>query len=117
MTKYNIEIENAAERDLYDVLSYITETLKEPALALRLYKSIKEQISKLSTMPARNRVVDDQPYASIGVRWLFVENYVVFYVIDETVLTVHVIRVLYNRREWQSILDSRTFPCRGEGAG
>lgn len=107
MTKYNIEIENAAERDMYDVLSYITETLKEPALALRLYKSIKEQISKLSTMLARNRVVDDQPYASIGVRRLFVENYVVFYVIDETVLTVHVIRVLYNRREWQSILDSR----------
>ncbi len=108
MTEYKIEIENAAERDMYGIFSYITETLKEPASALRIYKSIKEQIGKLSTMPARNRVVDDQPYASIGVRRLFVENYVVFYVIDEMVLTVHVIRVLYNRREWQSILNAGT---------
>ena len=61
MKKYKIEIENAAERDMYDILSYITETLKEPALALRIYKSIKEQIGKLSTMPARSRIVDDHP--------------------------------------------------------
>jgi plasmid stabilization system protein ParE len=108
LKKYKIEIENAAERDMYDILSYITETLKEPALALRIYKSIKEQIGKLSTMPARSRIVDDHPYASIGVRRLWVENYVVFYVIDETVLTVHLIRVLYNRREWQSILGAGT---------
>lgn len=108
MTEYEIQIENAAERDMYNILTYITETLKEPALALRIYKSIKEQIDKLSTLPARNRVVDDQPYASIGVRRLFVENYVVFYFIDETVLTVNVIRVLYNRREWRSILGAGT---------
>jgi Plasmid stabilisation system protein. len=108
LTEYKIEIEDAAERDMYDIFSYITQTLKEPALALRIYKSIKEQIGKLTTMPARNRVVDDQPYASIGVRRLFVENYIVFYVIDETILTVYVIRVLYNRREWQSILGAGT---------
>lgn len=108
MTGYRIEIENAAERDMYYIFSYITETLKEPASALQIYKSIKEQIGKLSTIPARNRMVDDQPCASIGVRRLFVENYVVFYVIDETALTIHVIRVLYNRREWQSILGAGT---------
>ena len=108
MTEYKIEIEDAAERDMYDIFSYITQTLKESALALSIYKSIKEQIGKLTTMPARNRVVDDQPYASIGVRRLFVENYIVFYVIDETILTVYVIRVLYNRREWQSILGAGT---------
>lgn len=108
MLEYKIEIENVAERDMYNILSYITEILKEPASALRIYKSLKEQIGKLSTMPARNRVVDDQPYSSIGVRRLFVENYVVFYIIDETEQTVHVIRVLYNRREWQSILGTRT---------
>jgi plasmid stabilization system protein ParE len=106
LTEYKIEIEHAAERDMYDTLLYITETLKGHASALRIYKSIKEQIGKLSTMPVRNRVVYDQPYASIGVRRLFVENYVVFYVIDETALIVHVIRVLYNRREWQSILST-----------
>jgi len=104
LTRYKIEIENAAERDMYNILSYITETLKEPASALRLYTSIKEQIVKLSTMPERNSIVDDQPYASIGVRRLFIENYVLFYVIDEPVLTVHIIRVLYNRREWHSLL-------------
>ena len=104
MTRYKIEIGNYAERDLYDILTYITETLKEPALALRIYRSVREQIDNLATMPARNRVVDDQLFGSQGIRRLFVENYVVFYVIDETAPAVNVIRVLYNRREWQSIL-------------
>lgn len=93
---------------MHNIFSYFTETLKEPASALRVYQSSRYQISKLSAMPARNRVMDDQPYASIGVRRLFVENYVVFYVIDETAMIVHVIRVLYNRREWKSILGAGT---------
>jgi plasmid stabilization system protein ParE len=33
-----------------------------------------------------------------------VENYNAFYVVDELKHEVHVIRVLYKRREWQKLL-------------
>ena len=103
MTQYKIEIAQPAVQDLQDILGYISNTLKEPATAQRIYTSIKTEILTLASMPERNRVVDDEPYAAMGVRRLFVENYVVFYVVDKGRNCVHVLRVLYNRREWQSI--------------
>lgn len=104
MIRYKIEIAQPAVRDLQDILDYIANTLKESAIAQRIYTSIKKEILTLSSMPERNRVVDDEPYAAMGVRRLFVENYVIFYVVDQGRRSVHILRVLYNRREWQSIL-------------
>jgi len=54
-------------------------------------------------MPSRHSVVQEQPYAAMGVRKLLVENYIAFY-IDEEKYEVHILRILYNRREWQNIL-------------
>ena len=55
-------------------------------------------------MPLRHSVVQDQPYALLGVRKLLVENYVAFYVVNEEKREVNVLRILYNRREWQNVL-------------
>lgn len=107
MIKYKIVIEFPAQRDLHGILHYITDTLKEPVVARRTYTSIKEQILTLSQMPLRHSVVPDQPYAEMGVRMLLVENYIAFYIIDEAKCEVRVLRILYNRREWQDILSSR----------
>lgn len=104
MTEYKIIIELPAQRDLEGILLYITDTLKEPVIARRIYTSIKEQILTLRQMPLRHSVVQEQPYASMGVRKLLVENYIAYYIIDEGKFAVHVLRILYNRREWQSIL-------------
>jgi len=104
LVQYKIEIAQPAVHDLEDILDYISNKLKEPIIAKRIYTSIKTEILTLSTMPERNRTVDDEPYASMGIRRLFVENYIVFYVVNHGSRTIHVLRVLYNRREWQSIL-------------
>lgn len=104
MTEYKVIIELPAQRDLQGLLRYITDTLKEPVVARRIYISIKEQILTLNQMPLRHSVVKEQPYAAMGVRKLLVENYIAFYIIDEEKREVHVLRILYNRREWQNIL-------------
>ncbi len=99
MTEYKVIIELPAQRDLHDLLRYITDTLKEPVIARRIYTSIKEQILTLSQILLRHSVVQEQPYAAMGVRKLLVENYFVFYIIDEEKCEVHVLRILYNCRE------------------
>lgn len=104
MTKYKVIIELSAQRDLQSLLRYITDTLKEPVIAKRTYTSIKEQILTLNQMPLRNNIVQEQSYAAMGVRKLVVENYIAFYIIDEEKREVHILRILYNRREWQNIL-------------
>ena len=72
MKQYKIEIAQPAAEDLLDILDYISNTLKEPVAARRIYTSIKKEILTLAFMPERNRVVDDEPYAALGVRRLFV---------------------------------------------
>ncbi len=104
MTTYKIVIERTAENDLNDILSYISNTLHEPTIAKKLYNEIKEKFSNLKNMPHRHKIVNEEPYRSIGVRMLLIENYIAFYVVDEERKTVHIFRILYNRRDWQQIL-------------
>lgn len=104
MTEYKIVIEQTAENDLLDILSYISDTLHEPSIAMKIYGLIKKEILTLDKMPFRYALVNDEPYRSIGVRRIPVENYTAFYIVDENEKTVHIFRILYNRREWRYLL-------------
>jgi plasmid stabilization system protein ParE len=102
--KYRVILENPAKFDLHGILQYITNVLKAPVAARRIYQSIKTQIKTLEEFPQRCKLVDDELLAVRGVRSLSVENYIAFFVIDESAREVHVLRVLYSRREWQKLL-------------
>ena len=104
MTEYKIVIEQTAENDLVGILSYISDTLHEPSIAMKIYGLIKKEILTLNRMPFRFEVVNEEPYRSMGVRRIPVENYTAFYIVDENEKTVHIFRILYNRREWRYLL-------------
>jgi len=104
LTTYDVIIDPTGEWDLRGILRYISDTLLEPEIAKRIYLSIKGQIKTLDKMPYRHKLVADEVLARRGVRALYAENYCAFYVIEETKKEVHVIRVQYKRREWQSLL-------------
>ena len=102
--KYNIVFEELAENDLTDIFEYICNKLHEPEIAGRIYRSLKKDILSLETMPFRFALLEENPYKSMGVRCLAIENYTAFYIPDKNTKTVHILRVLYNWRDWQAIL-------------
>ncbi|MCL1828632.1 MAG: type II toxin-antitoxin system RelE/ParE family toxin [Oscillospiraceae bacterium] len=104
MAKFDVTIEPTAESDLRGILRYITEILKEPFAAGRIFYSIKEHILTLDQSPLRYPLVRDELFAARGLRRMPAENYSVFYTADENSNEVHVLRVLYNRREWQNLI-------------
>lgn len=104
MSSYKVIIEPVALADLFEINDYIVRVLHEPAIATRIYHELKKQISTLSDLPKRHKVVDVERYAAVGLRMLPVKNYIVYYTVDDAVDAVHIIRVLYNRREWQDAL-------------
>ena len=106
--EYEVILETTTVLDLYGILDYITNVLKAPEAAQQVFLSIEENVMSLDFMPARHNIVREEPYASMGVRIMPVENYNAFYIIDESVHEVHVLRILYNRREWQNLLQSKT---------
>lgn len=104
MADYKVIVGSSAEQDLLSIVGYISVALREPAAAERIYKAIKDRILSLRQMPDRHTLVRDEFFARQSVRKLFAENYTVFYSIDEKAKTVRIIRILYNRREWQHLL-------------
>lgn len=104
MEKFNVIIEIPAIEDLNEILSYITYILKKTAIAKRIYASIKAKLKTLEFMPNRHAVVDEERYRKLGIRKLPVESYTAFYSVDESTKTVHVLRILYNRRNWKNLI-------------
>lgn len=83
---------------------YIEYTLLNPDAADALLDAAEACINTLAQMPDRIHPVDDPILSSWGVRLLMVKNYLVFYVIAREENIVHVIRFLYNKRNWAHIL-------------
>lgn len=104
MKSYNIVLSNVGEHDLLEIGRYISMELLEPELARKLVSKIGDAILSLERMPYRGALVKDRHLAQMGIRYLPVENYIVFYAIDEKAKVVSIARVLYSRRNWQHLL-------------
>lgn len=73
---YQVHITSTAEHDIMRAADYIEFTLK----------------------------VDDPVLASWGIRFVIINNYLAFYTIDEEKQTVIIVRFLYQKSNWTSIL-------------
>jgi len=101
---YSIYITLSAERDLDCAADYIEFTLKNPQAADHLLDEAERQINALSQFPRQHPLVDDKVLASWGIRFVQVGNYLAFYTVSEEESMVRVIRFLYAKSNWNSIL-------------
>ena len=104
LIKYNVIVQESAELDIDGIIEYISHGLQERRLALNLYRRLTESMFSLKTMPERCKIIDEEPYKAMKLRRLIVDNYSIFYIVNDEMLTVHIIRVLYNHRDWQNII-------------
>ena len=104
MSKYNIEITKPAENDLHEIARYISSELLEPESAVEVINKIANAIFKLEELPLRHSIVFDNELASQGIRKFIIDNYIVFYIVNEKNKLVTIIRILYKRRDWINIL-------------
>jgi len=103
MVQYKLRILPAAQRDLREIVEYVN-TLSEQA-ALRLYDEIIAGIASLTEMPQRCALLKAPELRAKGYRSLRVKNYMVFYVIQEDKARVQIRRILYAKRQFESLLN------------
>ena len=96
MDKYDVRMSNRSLEDLDGIYTYISETLLEPGIALKLVDKIESGILSLETMPHRCPVRRIGIYANKGYRQLFVKNYTVIFRINEEAKQVIIITVRYS---------------------
>ena len=102
--KYDIQITRAAENDLNSAADYIEFVLHNPKATDDLLDEAKSKIGGLSAFPEKFALVDDPVLKAWGIRFILVKNYIAFYVISEESHTVYIVRFLYGKRDWITIL-------------
>ena len=58
-----------------------------------------KEIRSLDNMPMRFRLYDEEPWHSAGLHFFPVDNYLVFYLPDESRKTVNIVRIMYGGRD------------------
>lgn len=104
MKTYKVLLTEKAENDVIDIKRYISVDLHEPENALRLVQKFHETIEGLSALPSRFSYVADEVLALKGIHKVVIDNYIIFFGINEKEQAVHILRVLYYRRDWASLL-------------
>ena len=105
MDAYKIIITPDAEKDLVELRNYIADVLLARDTARNYIRTIRKEIGSLSELPARYKPVDDEPWHSRGVRRIIVNNFFVYYRIDEEHKRVYILKVIYARRDQLRVLE------------
>ena len=105
MDSYKIILTPDAEEDLVELRNYIADVLLARDTARNYIRTIRKEIGSLSELPARYKPVDDEPWHSRGIRRIIVNNFFVYYRIDEEHKRVYILNVIYARRDQLRLLE------------
>lgn len=101
---YRVVYSEEAKQDIFAIYRYLAHTKLAPETAKNLVQRIREEIHSLQDMPERFVVVDWEPWKSLELRRMPVDNYVVFYLVDKKLSIVTVVRIFYGGRNIEEIL-------------
>lgn len=101
MKKYNVEYSKESNQDLIEIKQYIKYNLQEPEIAQNLISKIRSKINSLKDNPEIYSVITDS-IGKLEIRKLIVDNYIVFYKIENEV--IQIVRIMYGRRNWLELL-------------
>ena len=104
MIPYSIHITKAAERDVVNASDYIDNVLKNPTAADHLLNEFEASVESLASFPCKFPLAHDDLLASLGIRFIPVKNYLILYLVDENTHVVQIIRFLYRKSNWISVL-------------
>lgn len=106
MGSYEVLYAPAALDDLRAIFSYIAFDLKAGQAAEEQTNRIRRKVRSLDSMPGRYRKVEWEPRASMGMYQLPVDDYVIYYLVDQELRTVTIVRIFYGGRDVESIIKS-----------
>ncbi len=101
---YTIEYLPIAKSDMVDIAKYIGVKLENPEAAERLAEKMIEAAEKLTDMPYKCPVHIPVKPLRHEYRKLIVQNYIMFYWVDEDKKLITIARVVYSGRDYENLL-------------
>ena len=99
---FNYVFTPLAEQDMDEIFNYISSELYNPQAADRLINRIQEEVERICAFPYSRPLLFNKILNAKGYRMIIVDNFNLFYVIKNK--TVIIRRVLYGRRNYETIL-------------
>ena len=96
---YVVKITAQVEEQLQEIIEYIASELKAPKAALRWLDEMESAISSLAQFPQRIALTEEEPWRSSGIHKRPVNNFLIYFWIDEENEKVHVTAVIYGKRD------------------
>jgi toxin ParE1/3/4 len=98
--KFQIRLLKIAEEDFTEIVKFIAED--NPTAAEAIATKIEKNLELLSDNPYLGRIPRDEEIRNLGYRYLIIQNYIVFYSIEERAILIH--RILHGARNYKSLL-------------
>lgn len=95
---YSVNISAQADKDIRAIYEYIALTLMSPENANAQLSRLEDRINKLDNLPKRF------PKYKNEIRFMPVDNYLVFYTVDDVSKNVSILRVMYGKRNIENTL-------------
>ena len=101
---YKVKLTDHAVAQLEEAVIYISKVLQASTVAKHWAARVKKELASLSTMPARYPLTEEEPWHTEGVHKMSVENFLVYYWIDEEKKIVWITAIVYARRDQLRVL-------------
>ena len=98
--KYQVRLLSIAEEDFAEIISFIAAD--NPTAADAIANKIEKDLELLKKNPNLGRIPREEELRNLGYRYLIVQNYLVFYTIEERTIFIH--RILHGARNYKSLL-------------
>lgn len=103
MNLYRVEYSQEALVDIKSIYTYISQILHAPLTARRQVNRIRKEIRDLEAFPTKYVLVEWEPWASMKMHRLPIDNYIVFYLVDEQAMAVKIVRIVYGGRNLEDL--------------
>ena len=92
--------------DLREIYSYIANELLVPETAKAQLRRIRKEVRSLDFVPARYTLVEWEPWHSMKMHQFPVDNFIVYYLVDDEKRAVTVARIFYGGRDIEGVINS-----------
>lgn len=102
---YDLEYLPSALEDMVDIVRYISDELKNPQAAYKLAEKFSASGESIAAFPYSNPAYIPVRALKHEYRKLLIENYTMFYWVDEDKETVVIARVIYSKRNYKLLIE------------
>jgi plasmid stabilization system protein ParE len=98
--KYDIRLLRVAEDDLTEIILYVASD--RPNAATKLADRFDQKLVLLADNPFLGAMPTEVTLAHLGYRYLVLDNYLIFYVVEAQTIYIH--RIVHGARDYTPLL-------------